>query len=254
MTLIEAITLGVIQGITEFLPISSSGHLVLGQALLGIVLPGNEFEVITHLGTLLSVFCFFWTDIIKLFTGIRDIKTQKYILYLTVATIPAVVVGLTSKSFISVLFESIKMVSISLIFTGLILFLSQKLIQRFETMTIKKGLLIGLSQAIAIIPGISRSGMTISMGLALGISGKEAAKFSFLLAIPSITGAGILTLMDTTFSTITISTSSLIAAFLSSFIIGYLSLKWLFGLLESGKFHLFGYYCILIGILTLVTM
>tara|TARA_B110000014_G_scaffold26968_1_gene17117 strand:+ start:694 stop:1458 length:765 start_codon:yes stop_codon:yes gene_type:complete len=254
MTLIEAITLGVIQGITEFLPISSSGHLVLGQALLGIVLPGNEFEVITHLGTLLSVFCFFWTDIIKLFTGIRDIKTQKYILYLTVATIPAVVVGLTSKSFISVLFESIKMVSISLIFTGLILFLSQKLIQRFETMTIKKGLLIGLSQAIAIIPGISRSGMTISMGLALGISGKEAAKFSFLLAIPSITGAGILTLMDTSFSTITIPESSLIAAFLSSFIIGYLSLKWLFGLLESGKFHLFGYYCILIGILTLVTM
>ena len=254
MTLIEAITLGVIQGITEFLPISSSGHLVLGQALLGIVLPGNEFEVITHLGTLLSVFCFFWTDIIKLFTGIRDIKTQKYILYLTVATIPAVVVGLTSKSFISVLFESIKMVSISLIFTGLILFLSQKLIQRFETMTIKKGLLIGLSQAIAIIPGISRSGMTISMGLALGISGKEAAKFSFLLAIPSITGAGILTLMDTSFSTITIPESSLIAAFLSSFIIGYLSLKCLFGLLESGKFHLFGYYCILIGILTLVTM
>ena len=254
MTLIEAITLGVIQGITEFLPISSSGHLVLGQALLGIVLPGNEFEVITHLGTLLSVFCFFWTDIIKLFTGIRDIKTQKYILYLTVATIPTVVVGLTSKSFISVLFESIKMVSISLIFTGLILFLSQKLIQRFETMTIKKGLLIGLSQAIAIIPGISRSGMTISMGLALGISGKEAAKFSFLLAIPSITGAGILTLMDTSFSTITIPESSLIAAFLSSFIIGYLSLKWLFGLLESGKFHLFGYYCILIGILTLVTM
>ena len=254
MTLLDAIILGAIQGITEFLPISSSGHLVLGQALLGIVLPGNEFEVITHLGTLLSVFCIFWTDIIKLISGIRDIKTQKYILYLTIATIPAVVVGLTSKSYISVLFDSIQMVSISLIFTGLILFLSQKLIQRSETITIKKGLLIGLSQAIAIIPGISRSGMTISMGLALGISGKEAAKFSFLLAIPSITGAGILILMDTSFSTITIPASSLIAAFLSSFIIGYLSLKWLFGLLESGKFHLFGYYCILIGILTLVTM
>jgi len=252
MTLLDAITLGAIQGITEFLPISSSGHLVLGQALLGIVLPGNEFEVITHLGTLLSVFCIFWTDIIKLISGIRDIKTQKYILYLTIATIPAVVVGLTSKSFISVLFESIHLVSISLIFTGLILFLSQKLIQRSETMTIKKGFLIGLSQAIAIIPGISRSGMTISMGLALGISGKEAAKFSFLLAIPAITGAGILTLMDTSFSTMTIPASSLIAAFLSSFIIGYLSLKWLFGLLESGKFHLFGYYCILIGLLTLV--
>ena len=252
MTLLDAITLGAIQGITEFLPISSSGHLVLGQALLGIVLPGNEFEVITHLGTLLSVFCIFWTDIIKLISGIRDIKTKKYILYLTIATIPAVVVGLTSKSFISVLFESIHLVSISLIFTGLILFLSQKLIQRSETMTIKKGFLIGLSQAIAIIPGISRSGMTISMGLALGISGKEAAKFSFLLAIPAITGAGILTLMDTSFSTMTIPASSLIAAFLSSFIIGYLSLKWLFGLLESGKFHLFGYYCILIGLLTLV--
>ena len=252
MTLLDAITLGAIQGITEFLPISSSGHLVLGQALLGIVLPGNEFEVITHLGTLLSIFCIFWADIIKLISGIRDIKTQKYILNLTIATIPAVVVGLTSKSFISVLFESIHLVSISLIFTGLILFLSQKLIQRSETMTIKKGLLIGLSQAIAIIPGISRSGMTISMGLALGISGKEAAKFSFLLAIPSITGAGILTLMDTSFSTMTIPASSLIAAFLSSFIIGYLSLKWLFGLLESGKFHLFGYYCILIGLLTLV--
>ena len=252
MTLLDAIILGAIQGITEFLPISSSGHLVLGQALLGIVLPGNEFEVITHLGTLLSVFCIFWTDIIKLISGIRDIKTKKYILYLTIATIPAVVVGLTSKSFISVLFESIHLVSISLIFTGLILFLSQKLIQRSETMTIKKGFLIGLSQAIAIIPGISRSGMTISMGLALGISGKEAAKFSFLLAIPAITGAGILTLMDTSFSTMTIPASSLIAAFLSSFIIGYLSLKWLFGLLESGKFHLFGYYCILIGLLTLV--
>jgi len=254
MTLIDTIILGALQGITEFLPISSSGHLVLGQALLGIKIPGNAFEVVTHLGTLLSVFCVFWKDIISLISNINHKASQKYLLFIVLGSLPAVVVGLGGKKMIADAFDSVNLVSGALMFTGLVLFFSQRLKSGSNTISIKNGFMIGLSQAVAIIPGISRSGMTIITAMALGISGKEAAKFSFLLAIPAISGAGLLTALDTSFSLISIPYIFLFSAFFSAFIVGYISLKWLLGLLESGRFHLFGYYCMFMGLLTLIML
>ena len=252
MTLLEAIILGVIQGLTEFLPISSSGHLVLGQYFLDVKLKGNSFEIVTHLGTLVSVLCIFWKEILSLTLDITDKNNRKYIFYLILGTIPAVVIGFGAKSYISELFESVQLVSIALMVTGLILFFSKKVKNNSLQIDAKKAFLIGITQAIAIVPGISRSGITICTALALGMSGKNAAKFSFLLAIPVISGAGLLLALDPQSGITFIPLSSLIVAFISSFIIGYICLKWLLNLLESGKFHFFGYYCFMIGLIVLV--
>ncbi|MBC8346009.1 MAG: undecaprenyl-diphosphatase UppP [Candidatus Marinimicrobia bacterium] len=254
MTLTDAIILGIIQGITEFLPISSSGHLVLGQTLLGVNTPGNVFEVVTHLGTLLSVLYVFWKELSSMIHSLQKQDTQKYILFLIVGTLPAVIIGLAAKDMITDLFESISMVAGSLIFTGIILLLTQRLNEKSKQLNWKKGLMIGLTQAFAMIPGISRSGMTISTGLALGLSGKDAAKFSFLLAIPAIAGAGLLTALDVEPGSISIPFFQLSLAFFSAFIVGTISLKWLLGLLESGKFHLFGYYCLMVGLITYLSI
>ena len=252
MTLLEAIILGVIQGLTEFLPISSSGHLVLGQYVLDVKLKGNSFEIVTHLGTLVSVLCIFWKEILSLTLDITDKNSRKYIFYLILGTIPAVVIGFGAKSYISELFESVQLVSIALMVTGLILFYSKKVKNNSFPIDAKKALLIGITQAIAIIPGISRSGITICTALALGMSGKNAAKFSFLLAIPAISGAGLLLALDPQSDITFIPLTSLIMAFMSSFIVGYICLKWLLSLLESGKFYFFGYYCFMIGLIVLL--
>ena len=252
MTLLEAIILGVIQGLTEFLPISSSGHLVLGQYILDIKLEGNGFEIVTHLGTLVSVLCVFWKEILSLILDITDKNNRKYIFYLILGTIPAVVIGFGAKSYISELFESVQLVSIALMVTGLILFFSKKVKNNSLQIDAKKAFLIGITQAIAIVPGISRSGITICTALALGMSGKNAAKFSFLLAIPAISGAGLLLALDPQSDITFIPLTSLIMAFMSSFIVGYICLKWLLSLLESGKFYFFGYYCFMIGLIVLV--
>ena len=253
MTLSDAIILGIIQGITEFLPISSSGHLVLGQELLGVNMPGNVFEVVTHIGTLLSVIFVFWKELAAILRSIQSLDTQRYIVYLLIGTLQAVIVGLGGKDIISSLFDSIYLVAGALIFTGIVLLGTQKLREKRERLNGKKGIVIGMAQALAIIPGISRSGLTISTSLALGLPGKEAAKFSFLLAIPAISGAGLLTALDMEPGTFSIPLPQLSAAFVSSFTVGYISLKWLLGLLESGKFHRFGYYCITVGLITYFT-
>jgi len=252
MTLVDAIILGLIQGITEFLPISSSGHLVIAQSLLGLKLPGNIIEVVTHLGTLFSVIIVFRKDIIKYFFDFKNPLTKKYILCLFIGTIPALIIGLSAKSFILLFFESIKMVSFSLIFTGVILFLSRKRNNKKSKINYKNSLLIGISQALAIIPGISRSGITISTGLLLGMNAKDTARFSFLLAIPAISGAGLITAIDMLDQPVLISFNIMFAALASSFVVGYLSLKWFLRILENGKLHFFGFYCIAIGLIILL--
>ena len=162
MSLIDAIIIGLVQGITEFLPISSSGHLVIFQNLLNINVPGNLIEVAAHLGTLLSIILIYWKEILNLIINIRLENTRKYILFLIIGTLPSVFFVLSAKSFILEMFESIKSVSLALIITGLVLLLSNLASKRNENINLKKGLFIGLAQACAIIPGISRSGMTIS--------------------------------------------------------------------------------------------
>ncbi len=253
MTIFEAVLLGIIQGLTEFLPISSSGHLVIGQELLGISVIGNVFEVVVHLGSLVSVLIVFWTDILQLIMSLKSPTTQKYILAILIGTIPAVIIGLFFKDFIIEAFENIKVVATTLLTTGVILLTTKLIKTKLNNVTIGRGLLIGIAQAMAIIPGISRSGMTISLGMYLGLAPEKAAKFSFLLGIPAIVGAGILTGLDLTKSTEPhLPWMVLFVGFVSSLLVGWIALKWLLGLIRSGKFHWFGIYCILIGVLSWV--
>ena len=250
MTIIEAIFLGIIQGLTEFLPVSSSGHLVIVQSVLGVVQPGNEFEILVHIGTLMSVLVVFKNDILEILFDMRSKSTQKYILYIIIGTVPAVFIGLGYKNFIESLFNNLKTVGSALIFTGLVLSSSQFSVKRDLKLSIYTAFLIGCAQAIAIIPGISRSGMTISMALILGFLPKHAARFSFLLAIPVISGAGILTMIDLNEDNYEFMLTGIIGMF-SSFLVGLFALKWLIGWLEKGKIYYFGIYCVLIGLLTL---
>ena len=247
MDFLDALILGILQGITEFLPVSSSGHLVLGQKLLGINIPGNAFEVILHIGTLMSILVVFWPDIHSLLNDIKDYQTRTYIFTLLLGTMPAIIVGLSLKDQIALMFDNVHFVALALIVTGIILISSKWFLNKKSDLTLVKGFNIGLAQALAIIPGISRSGATICTGLMMGLSAEEAARFSFLLAIPAIAGAGILTAMD--IDKISLGMDVMTVGLLSSFLVGWGSLKWLLNLLKKGKFHWFGVYCLLLGII-----
>lgn len=252
MNIFEAIIIGLVQGLTEFLPISSSGHLVVIQKILKINSPGNLIEVSAHLGTLLSIILIYKKEICGIITSLKSSESKKYIFMIVLATLPSVVFVLTSKSFIIRLFESVSSVAIALIFTGCILYMSGIKYYSNKKLSLAKGFLIGISQAFAIIPGISRSGMTISLALLLGVSSKEAAKFSFMLAIPAIFGATILTFLDAQFDQLKIMTTPLVVTALVSFVSGLLALKFLIKILNAGKFYYFSFYCILIGLISLL--
>lgn len=252
MNIFEAIIIGLVQGLTEFLPISSSGHLVIIQKILKINSPGNLIEVSAHLGTLLSIILIYKKEIWGIITSLKSSESKKYIFMIVLATLPSVVFVLTSKSFIMRLFESVSSVAIALIFTGCILYMSGIKYYSNKKLSLAKGFLIGISQAFAVIPGISRSGMTISLALLLGVSSKEAAKFSFMLAIPAIFGATILTFLDAQFDQLKIMTTPLVVTALVSFVSGLLALKFLIKILNAGKFYYFSFYCTLIGLISLL--
>ena len=247
MDILDALILGILQGITEFLPVSSSGHLVLGQKLLGINVPGNAFEVILHIGTLMSILVVFWPDIHRLLSGINDPHVRRYIFKLVLGTTPAIIVGLSLKDQVALMFDNAHSVALALIITGIILIFSKWFLNKKSDLTLVKGFCIGLAQALAIIPGISRSGATICAGLMMGLSSEEAARFSFLLAIPAIAGAGFLTAID--IDEISIGMNVMAVGLLSSFLVGLVALKWLLNLLKTGKFYWFGVYCLLLGII-----
>ncbi len=252
MTVIDAFILGILQGFTEFLPISSSGHLVIGQRLLGLELPGNVFEVVVHVGTLLSVLVVFWKDIWRLLSTIAEKPTQVYILTLIIGTLPAVVGGFSLKTTLEGLFDNVSYVALALFITGVILLATRWISHRDGPLTLGRGLIVGVAQMVAIIPGISRSGVTISMGLFLGVNAQEAARFSFLLAIPAIAGAGLLTWLDLSPQALSpIPISALLTGLVSSFLMGWIALKWLLGMLASGRFYWFGVYCIFVALITL---
>ena len=169
---------------------------MLSQVILGIQIPGNDFEVLLHIGTLCSILVVFNNDIKNILCTLSSKETQKFILMIFVGTIPAVIVGLGFKDGIERLFDDIIVVGFALVFTGITLIVSFYFKSGNKKNTIIKACLIGIAQAIAIIPGISRSGITISFALFLGLDARQAAKFSFLLAIPVISGAGILMATD----------------------------------------------------------
>jgi|TARA_B100001996_G_scaffold105043_1_gene78977 undecaprenyl-diphosphatase len=246
MQYLDTLILAILQGLTEFLPISSSGHLVIGQKLLDIKLPGNAFEVVLHIGTLMSVLTVFRIELKTILFNLNDPSTRYYISALVFGTIPAILVGLLLKDYISLIFDNIQFVSISLVFTGIMLIASKFIIKRNVNLTLFIAIIIGLAQAAAIIPGISRSGATICMGILMGLSASEAARFSFLLSIPVIIGAAFLTAMN--IETIPFGLDIVLLGVVFSYLVGWVSLKWLLNILSSGKLYWFGVYCLIIGL------
>lgn len=255
MSIIESIILGIIQGLTEFLPVSSSGHLVLAQYFWKINEPGISFEIIVHLGSLLAVLIYFHKDILslllsatKIFSSKKsysDINNLKILAYLLVATIATALIGFTFKSKFESLYDMPLAVAIALAVTGLIVYLSDKIPNgSFDDYNIGwgKALFIGIGQALAIIPGISRSGTTIAFALFSKMKRENAARFSFLLSIPAILGAALLDFMDMeTIDTATLGlyTAGAIAAFISGFIV----IALLINLIQRKKLKYFAYYC-----------
>ncbi len=250
MGMLEIIILGIIQGITEFLPISSSGHLVIAQNILGVKSPGNTLEVLFHFGTLMSVVYVFFDDMKQIFLTINEKKNQLFIFYIIIATLPAVFAGFLLKDYFLKVFDNLHLVGLALCSTGILLIVSKRFKNNQKQIAFSSSIFVGIAQAVAIIPGISRSGSTISICMYLGIPPSEAARFSFLLSIPVILGASILGFLEIepgkTFNNLT-----LVVAIMTSFVTGILALKTLLKILEAGIFHYFGIYCLIIGIFTM---
>lgn len=264
MNILQSFLLGLIQGLTEFLPISSSGHLALGRYFLGAETEvGITFEVVVHFGTLCSIIIYYKKELTALikagFIFLGSPSTQKddpqvrTILFILVSMIPAFIVGFTLKDYVEEIFMNPLLVSGMLIVTGGILFLTKFAKAPDGKVTLKKSFLIGLAQSFAMIPGISRSGSTISTALYLGIKREEAANFSFLMVIPVIGGAMLLQIKEMfEIGVSDAQITSLLVGFLTAFISGYYALKYLIIILKKKGFHYFAYYCWIVGFAGLV--
>lgn len=274
MTFLEAILLGILQGLTEFLPVSSSGHLVLAQQFLGLKEPLVFFDVMLHVGTLAAVLVAYRDAIGRLAIGglstlgntqfWRQPKTTlntsaelKFIWLILLGSVPTGIIAVVFKTQLESFFDEVRLVSVMLILTGVILQLPR--LRREETDTPDDAIgtlkawhapLIGIAQGCAITPGISRSGTTISLALFLGIPAKTAAEYSFLLSIPAILGAVALKIRDLGDTAIPL--HSVGAGMLASFIVGYIALRFLLVVLNRGKFSVFSYYCVALGLTSLL--
>ena len=268
---IQAIILGIIQGLTEFLPVSSSGHLVIFQNIFGLKEGALSFDINVHVGTLLVVLICFRKEIlaiiVSIFRGMTQlIKKKKSIseiykdpdfklAFLIVAgSVPTGILGLMFHSLADSLFSSVAMVGLMLICTGFILWFTrylQKTGRDIDNFGVKDSLIIGLIQGLAIIPGISRSGSTIAAGLYLGLNRETAARYSFLLSIPAIIGAEILNLKNLPAGSV-IPDNITLLGMLASFITGYSALKVLLFIVKKGNMHFFAPYCWIVGIAALV--
>ncbi len=256
MSIIEAIILGLIQGLTEFLPVSSSGHIEIGKAILGVEVKENlQFTVAVHAATVLSTLVVFRKEIIDLFIGFFKFKMNdetKFILKILLSTIPVLFVGFFLKDEVEKLFDgNLLVVGIMLLVTALLLTLS-KYLQRANTKPIgyRNAFIIGVAQAIAVMPGLSRSGSTISSGLILGNHREEVAKFSFLMVIIPILGAAVLDVAKGEFSTVDI--QPIIAGFIAAFISGYVACSWMVKLVRKGNLIWFALYCAIVGLTAII--
>jgi undecaprenyl-diphosphatase len=250
MNILQAIVLGIIQGLTEFIPVSSSGHLALFQNYIGEIHVG--FDVIVHGATLLAILVFFFSDILGIikdfFTWNKKSENFKLVWYLLIATMPIVVIGWFGKYWIYSYFSNLYVVAMGFFMSGMFLFVASFTKPTGNPKT-SNSFLVGLSQALALVPGITRSGSTVSTGILSGVKREKAVRFSFLLAIPAILGALILNLQDMA----TISIDVAIIGFISAFFAGlfgiFVFVKWL----KLKRFRWFAFYCWLLALITLLS-
>lgn len=264
MSLIESIILGIVQGLTEFLPVSSSGHIELGKAIFGIQEKeaGLLFTVVLHFATALSTIFVFWKDILSIFRGLFQMKWNeetKFSLFIIISMIPAVLVGLFMKDQIDEFYSgNVMLVSIMLLLTGAVLFYSDRAKQKVGQVNAGNSLILGIVQAIAIMPGISRSGSTIATAVMLGIDREKAARFSFLMVLPLIFGAMAKELKD--YSDLSVEAqsqalifdSTVILGFVAALVAGYFACKWMIAIVKRSKLSYFAYYCWIVGAIGII--
>ena len=250
--MIEVTLLSVLQGIAEFLPISSSGHLVLGKNLLGMQELGMRIDIFLHVGTLLAIFAFYFAIIRRIIMNLE----WSYMLKVVVSAVPAGIVGVLFKDQLEAAFASPKMVGAALVFTGIVLTATRFLPKGEKDVSFGRALIMGVAQAVAILPGVSRSGMTLAAARASKVEAETGAEFSFLMSAPPIAGAALLELLKAlkesgAAETAEVSWGLTIYGCLLAAVVGYFSLKILLKSLKGRWFWLFGPYCILAGVLAL---
>ena len=250
--MIEVTLLSILQGVAEYLPISSSGHLVLGKSLLGMQEMGMRIDIFLHVGTLLAIFAFYFAIIRRIIVNLE----WSYMLKVVVSAIPAGIIGVLFKDQLEEAFASTKMVGGALIFTGVILTATRFIPKGDKDVSFGRAILMGLAQAVAILPGVSRSGMTLAAARASKVEAEKSAEFSFLMSAPPIAGAAMLELLKSlkesgAAETAEVSWGLTIYGCLLAAVDGYFSLNLLVRSLKGRWFWLFGPYCILAGALTL---
>jgi undecaprenyl-diphosphatase len=268
MTMLQAFILGIIQGATEFLPISSSGHLVLAPYLFGWSIPHDQafvFDVLVQIGTLFAVIVYFWRDLWAISQDwLSDFKQKQFAStsnsrlgwLIIVASIPAGVFGILLKDQVEKAFSDPLVTGFFLFGTAALLFSAERLgskNQSLDRLTLLGALWIGIFQSLAIFPGISRSGATITGGMTKGLDRKSAARFSFLMSIPIMFAAGILALLDLlNIANLSAYIPILAIGFITAAVVGYISIRWLLGFLTSHSLYGFAIYCLIVGLLTIV--
>ncbi|MCG8562159.1 MAG: undecaprenyl-diphosphate phosphatase [Hyphomicrobiales bacterium] len=256
MPIEQIIVLAIVQGITEFLPISSSGHLILVPALTGWPDQGLATDVMVHVGSLFAILVYFWRDVLRLMSGVLDLAKRRWTtdaklaVYIAAATIPAVIFGLVLKAtgFLDSI-RGIEIVAWNALIFGLLLLIADRIgpqVNVMENMTFRTAMLIGLAQALALIPGTSRSGITMTAARYLGYTRPEAARFSFLLGIPAIAGAGLLTVLDLESSGAGVSSDALLAAAFT-FVSALIAIAFLMAVVKRLSFLPFVIYRFLIA-------
>jgi len=256
MNALEALVLGIIQGLTEFLPVSSSGHLELGKAVLGVELKENiTFTVVVHGATVLSTLLVFWQEIRKIFSDTLAFQLNEsthYLFKILLSALPVIAAGLFFEPFIESFFTGdIRFVGFMLLITALLLAFSNYAKPREKNITYKHALIIGLAQTLAVLPGISRSGSTIATGLLLGNKKGEVAQFSFLMVLLPIIGANILSVLQGDVSTEKAELMPLIIGFVAAFLSGWLACRWMINIVKKGKLIYFAIYCFIIGLVAI---
>jgi undecaprenyl-diphosphatase len=246
LTITNALILGLLQGFTEWLPISSSGHLVIAQSLMGIEVPA-QFDIVIMLGTIAALILYFRTRLISLFMDLSkgDAAAIRYLVFIIIAGIGTAVIGFSGKHFFTGLYDQPFIVCLFLVLTGIFLYIASRTTIHDKELSNKSAFLIGVAQGIAVAPGISRSGSTVGTALLLGIHPREAAEFSFIIGIPAMLVATLITLYETPMGGVPV--DSLIMAVAASFVAGYASIGIFMLLFEKNRLDIFAYYLIIAG-------
>lgn len=266
MSWFEALILGIVQGLTEFLPVSSSGHLAIGKALFGIETADLSFEVAVHAATVLATLVVFWKDIVRLLQDLFKFKMNdgtRYILLILVSMIPVLIVGVFFKDYVEEIFGSgLLVVGCCLVVTAALLFLSETLSARRAAraeagdgaqMSWKSALWMGLAQSVAVLPGLSRSGSTIATGLLCGVKREEVTRFSFLMVLVPILGEAFLDAVGGDFAASSVGGLELAIGFVAAFLSGLFACKVMIAIVKKARLRWFALYCVLVGLACIIS-